>query len=235
MAANRPLLNAITDEDEIVGSVSEWTGATCGVSAGDLGRLTMKARTRLAWLVFHRWTGIVAGLLIILVGITGSILVFEDELDIAFNRKLYSVPPHGQHLPLDSIVVAAEQEDSAWTTFHVSRLDDAAERSFIVTLHRDDGDEKQVFVDPYTAEVTGARSSLSSIALIRRLHGDLTLGAAGENTLGVLAILLMAMFVAALVVWWPREGQVKTTLSVKWDGGSNRVLRDLHGLHQGWK
>ena len=190
----------------------------------------MKASTKTMWLIFHRWSGIIAGVLIIVVGVTGSVLIFEDELDMFANKDLFYVEPSGSHLDLDRIVARAERENAGWTAFFVSRLDDAAERSFIVTLRHDTGDEKQVFVNPYTSDVRGTRASLLSLALIRRLHGDLTLGAVGENALGVLSIILMAMFIAGLVLWWPRQGQVKAALSVKLNGGSRRVLRDLHNV-----
>lgn len=188
----------------------------------------MKASTKVFWLSFHRWTGLVAGILIVLVGVTGSILIFEDELDIWFNADLFSVEPLGNQAELDLIITAAENESPEWKAFFASRLDDADERSFIVTLRHGNGDEKQIFVNPYSAEVTGTRSSLSSMALIRRFHGDLTLGAIGENLLGVLAVLLMVMFLAGLAIWWPSKGQATSALTVKWTGDSRRVLRDLH-------
>ncbi|MFL2770564.1 MAG: PepSY-associated TM helix domain-containing protein [Rhodospirillaceae bacterium] len=188
----------------------------------------MKISTKSAFLIFHRWSGIIAGLLVVLIGITGSLLIFEDELDIAFNVGLYTVVPAGERRPLDQIITSAEEQDTNGQAFFVSRIDDSAERAFVVTLLQQNGDEKQVFVDPYTALVTGERSSLSSMALIRRLHGDLTLGAVGENTLGILALLLMAMLLAGLLVWLPRGGNLRKALSVRWDGGSRYLLRDLH-------
>ncbi len=188
----------------------------------------MKAGTQNAWLVFHRWTGIIAGLVTVIVGITGSLLVFEDELDVTLNDKLFTISSASHPLPLDQLVAAAEEANPAWKASIVSRVDDATERAFVVTLRDANGEEKQIFINPYTASVNGTRSSLSSMALIRRLHGDLTLGSIGENALGILALLLMAMFVAGLVVWWPRKGTLKSALSVKWDGSSRRVLKDLH-------
>ena len=188
----------------------------------------MKARTKKTLLVFHRWTGISAGLIIVLVGVTGSILVFEDELDVALNPDLYSAGIQGDRLPLDEIVSQTVQVHPGWQPAFVSRLDDAAGRTLTVTLRDADGNERQVFVDPFTAEIVGERSSLSSMALIRRLHGDLTLGAVGEDALGLLSILLMFMFTVGLALWWPRKARVPEALSVKWDGGSNRVIRDLH-------
>ncbi len=188
----------------------------------------MKARTKKALLVFHRWAGISSGLIIVLVGVTGSILVFEDELDVALNPDLYSAETKGIRLPLDEIISQTAQAHPGWQPAFVSRLDDAPGRTLTVTLRDADSNERQVFVDPFTAEIVGERSSLSSMALIRRLHGDLTLGAVGENALGLLSILLMVMFTVGLALWWPRKGRVPEALSVKWDGGPNRVIRDLH-------
>ena len=178
--------------------------------------------------MFHRWTGISAGLIIVLVGVTGSILVFEDELDVALNPDLYSAKIKGDRLPLDEIVSQTVQAHPGWQPAFVSRLDDAPGRTLTVTLRDAEGNERQAFVDPFTAEIVGERSSLSSMALIRRLHGDLTLGAVGENALGLLSILLMVMFTVGLALWWPRKARLPEALSVKWDGGSNRVIRDLH-------
>ena len=188
----------------------------------------MKIRTKNALLVFHRWSGISAGLIIVLVGVTGSILVFEDELDVALNPDLYTAEPDGLRLPLDEITsqlpgpirAGSPPLSRAWTTRR-------AERSRLRFVDAG-GNERQVFVNPFTAEIVGERSSLSSLALIRRLHGDLTLGAIGENALGLLAILLMAMFTVGLMLWWPRKERLPEALSVKWDGGSRRVIRDLH-------
>ena len=69
----------------------------------------MKAGTQNAWLVFHRWTGIIAGLVTVIVGITGSLLVFEDELDVTLNDKLFTISSASHPLPLDQLVAAAEE------------------------------------------------------------------------------------------------------------------------------
>lgn len=188
----------------------------------------IKARTKNALLLFHRWSGISAGLIIVLVGVTGSILVFEDELDVALNPDLYVAQPDGLRLPFDEITSQAVRTHPGWQPAFVSRLDDAPDRTLTVTLRDAGGNERQVFVNPFTAEIVGERSSLSSLALIRRLHGDLTLGGIGENALGLLSILLMAMFTVGLLLWWPRKERLPEALSVKWDGGSRRVIRDLH-------
>ena len=48
----------------------------------------MVIKYRGVWMLFHRWVGIVIGVVIAILGITGSLLVFEDEIDTALYPKL---------------------------------------------------------------------------------------------------------------------------------------------------
>ena len=41
----------------------------------------MSPRTRTIWLIGHRWIGLLLGVLIGLIGLSGSLIVFEDEID----------------------------------------------------------------------------------------------------------------------------------------------------------
>ncbi|MDG2319004.1 MAG: PepSY domain-containing protein [Rhodospirillaceae bacterium] len=45
----------------------------------------MTPRTRTFWLLGHRWIGIVLGTIIGLTGLTGLLIVFEDEIDAMRN------------------------------------------------------------------------------------------------------------------------------------------------------
>ena len=55
---------------------------------------------RKTFLTIHRWLGIVFGILISLVCLTGSVLVFQTEILQMLNHDLYSleVPVDGKHL-----------------------------------------------------------------------------------------------------------------------------------------
>ena len=55
---------------------------------------------RKTFLTIHRWLGIVFGILISLVCLTGAVLVFQTEILQMLNRGLYSleVPADGKHL-----------------------------------------------------------------------------------------------------------------------------------------
>jgi uncharacterized iron-regulated membrane protein len=52
----------------------------------------------------HLYLGLSAGLVIITCCLTGAILVFQKELEQAFNKERYFVPSGGQKLSSDSLV-----------------------------------------------------------------------------------------------------------------------------------
>ncbi len=189
----------------------------------------MSPRTRSLWVSVHRWSGIILGVLVVLIGVTGSLLIYEDELDTLLNPDLFRVQPGETYLPYDEIIAAAAAvSPDHLQPGYLSRLDDSPARPVVVTLQGDTSEEVQVFINPYTAEVLGTRSGLSSMALIRRLHGDLALGSIGEDIIGVLSIVMAFMCVMGLVVWWPSKGAWLRSFKVNFRARPRILLRDLH-------
>src|SRR6476660_1143180 len=56
----------------------------------------------------HRWVGLAASLLLIAVAVSGSALVFENEIDRALNPALYYVTPGAQTLPVETLVARVQ-------------------------------------------------------------------------------------------------------------------------------
>ena len=58
--------------------------------------MTTRARggtLRRRMLFVHRWLGIILGVYFVMLGITGSLLVFAREIDRALNPELLTMPP----------------------------------------------------------------------------------------------------------------------------------------------
>ena len=53
---------------------------------------------------WHLYLGIIAGAIVAFVGVTGSILVFQDEIDRALNPNLFEVIAQKQKMPIEDIV-----------------------------------------------------------------------------------------------------------------------------------
>ena len=56
---------------------------------------------RRALLTAHQWIGLFAALFLIVIGATGSALVFEVEIDRALNPATSYVTPRGQRMPIE--------------------------------------------------------------------------------------------------------------------------------------
>ena len=57
--------------------------------------------------LLHRWVGLTVGLLLAVVGLSGSALVFREEIDLALNPELLRVEVRDARQPLAAVVGAA--------------------------------------------------------------------------------------------------------------------------------
>ena len=63
-------------------------------------------RLRPALVLWHRWFGLLGALWLFLLGATGSILVFYEEIDHGLNADWFTASP-GPTLPVSQLVGAA--------------------------------------------------------------------------------------------------------------------------------
>jgi len=194
----------------------------------------MLVRGRKVWLLFHRWVGLTLGLVIAVLGVSGSILVFEREIDAGLNPELLRVAPAGPMRGFDAIVAAAAEAHPGWTPRYLQRASDDPAVAVMVLLRDAAATEKQVFVNPYTLAVLGERSGLSALALVRHLHGELLLGELGGIVVGVFSFLCVAFFVAGAVLWWPAKGGWRRALTVGETNEPRRMMRAWHNVLGAW-
>ncbi|MBL8628154.1 MAG: PepSY domain-containing protein [Rhodospirillaceae bacterium] len=195
----------------------------------------MVIKFRKGWLTFHRWCGLILGLIIAIIGLSGALLVFEHELDTALNPDLLRVIPQGEAKSFDEIVQAAADKHPGFTPYYFQRRSDAPDESYKVVLRDTSKAEKQVFVNPYTLDVLGERSGLTAVALIRRIHGDLVLGEPiGNNFVGVLSFVCVAFFIAGVVLWWPAKGGLKRAVTISGATETKRAMREWHNVMGIW-
>src|SRR3954471_9625708 len=116
-------------------------------------------------IVFHRWAALAALVFILLLGITGSALVFEGAMDRGLHPELWRVHPSGRPLPLDTLIAHARAAVPGPTPTGVT-LSPVDDRAAIVQAGIN-----QIFVDPYTGHVLGHRTAAEwNKTLPRRLH-----------------------------------------------------------------
>ena len=73
----------------------------------------------------HRWTGIGAGLYILLMSSSGSLIVYRDELTLAFSRAPVIVTSQGPRMTLDELRQAAQRHLPGIQTDQSLRADES--------------------------------------------------------------------------------------------------------------
>jgi len=208
------------------------------------GRLARLKARRKVWLDVHLWLGLALGLFLSVFGITGSILVFHAEINEWLNPKLLTVAvpeTSRDYKPLAELFQAGKDampKQAVHTFADYPRNAEAALKMHFTQPAADGaGESWEVYVNPYTAQVTGKRLMSSStsflpqtfIGFVFELHYALLMGEEiGYKVVGLMGALLIISVLTGLVVWWPLTGQWRKALTVKWRASAERLNFDLH-------
>ena len=165
----------------------------------------------------HRIGGVAAGLLLLILGVTGSVMAFSGEIDCLLHPSLFKVVPDGQPLSLSQLASSAASVLHAGESIEICLPSTKADTSdsFVVFAahHRI---PRQIFVDQYTGRVLGSLSAVRFTSIMKTLHSI-------AGVLGCSSIILVFMVFSGLYLWWPRK-QIKIGLS----GDVQRLSFDLH-------
>ncbi|HEY8009195.1 MAG TPA: PepSY-associated TM helix domain-containing protein [Methylocella sp.] len=197
---------------------------------------------RKLWIKVHRTIGLFLGVLFVFVGLTGSVLAFWQSIDEWLNASIMRVeaPPQAAYRPLDEILAAAKAAappDGMPERLRMPRHSSAAAVvTYMVPGENLETAVFEIFVDPYTARVTGQRLLLRGDSLLSQpfihivmdLHWTLLLGAARAYVVGVPAFFLFVSILVGLFLWWPHNGNWRHALSIKWGATPDRITYDVH-------
>jgi|CXWL01.1.fsa_nt_gi uncharacterized iron-regulated membrane protein len=176
----------------------------------------MKFRDWIFWV--HLVCGIVVGLVVMIMAVTGTILAFEPQI-VEYaeqNVRKVEVPLNTQRLTLDEIVAKAADEKSGAKVNAVTIKSDPT-ASIFVSFGRDDA----FYADPYTGRVLGGNSKMHEFMHdVEVWHRWLGMEGAfkpvGHNIKGVCNIAFFFMIVTGVYLWWPKNW--------KWPGIKNIIV-----------
>jgi uncharacterized iron-regulated membrane protein len=172
----------------------------------------------------HLWAGLGAGLFLRLVGTSGAILGFRDELDRALHPGLLRCVPQGPRLEISTVLDTVRRERPAEPPVLV-RLPRHADDVYEITL----ASRHVVYLDPYRGHELGMRrGDMGFLPAVHRLHTSLLAGRVGHALVGLSTALLLGLVVTGLPLWWPRRGKIAQSFRVQWGASWRRLNRDLH-------
>ena len=174
-------------------------------------------------LYIHLWSGLIAAILLLLLGVTGALMAFEDEIDRALNVKLAYVEPQGQPLTLTAItqMLLERYPGSRIEGFQLPQRPDL---SLFVGLTDVSGNEIILLVNPYTGNVLGFTNQANHfMSRVHQFHTHLLAGQVGKQIMGWSGVLLLLLSISGIILWWPAK-----LFHLRWSGSGKRFNFELH-------
>lgn len=179
----------------------------------------------------HLWLGLASGLVVLAVAGTGSLLVFEKELDEwAHHDFFYVTAPDVRGLSLDNLTqnAAAYKKD-----FKITRIviEPGADRS-VLFFAKKKKQTWQIAVNPYTGQVIKAINyDKRFFTVVLQIHRNLLINETGKTITSASCLIFLIIIITGIVVWWPKRWPIfKQRTRIAWSSKWKRLNWDLHAV-----
>ncbi len=176
----------------------------------------------------HLYGGLWFGILIILLSLTGSILVFEHEIDRFLNPGLIEAPEGGRRAVAMDRLAERIKENYPDKTVRFINLPRTDRQNAEFWLGKTPP-HTYVYVNPHTGKIAGSRKGRGDfIKLVFDLHQNLLGGYTGSIIVGISGIILLLIALSGIVLWWPKIQNLKRSISIAFGRKLKRINYDLH-------
>jgi uncharacterized iron-regulated membrane protein len=189
---------------------------------------------RRALFQIHLWTGLLVGVYVVAVSISGSAVVFRREMNGALGGGPRFVTMGPVRLTDEKLAAVAERAHPGYRTSKIwkSRRPNVALDVWMVR----DGAKLQHLFDPFTGRDLGPTVpvGLKMLDWMVDFHDNLLGGDTGRFVNGLGGICLLALCLTGMVIWWPGVGTWRRNVLVRWSVGWRRFNWDLHNAVGFW-
>jgi len=182
----------------------------------------------------HMWSGIGVGLYVLVLSVTGSIVVYRNELFTAATRDPIVVTESGRPLSDDELKAVVAR---LYPRFAIGAINRAENPNQAVNVSLDGSDaHKNRLFNPYTGEDLGdsVPVGIRLVSWLLELHDDLLGGNTGRSINGLGGFMLIILALTGIVVWWPGIKTWRRSMVVHRNVGWRRFTWDLHSMIGVW-
>jgi uncharacterized iron-regulated membrane protein len=181
----------------------------------------------------HLWAGIILAVYLIVIGVTGSMLVFRAELETLSGTKPWHKIRSKE--PFAAVGTVVGNLTTAYPRSHIISVTAPSEEdpTFVAVLQK--REQIKVACDASSGAVLGEfPEGAAWITFVLELHERLLIRPNGRmlNAIGGAFLLLLSL--TGLVVWWPGVRNWKRALLVDLRRGWRRINFDLHSASGFW-
>jgi sulfite reductase (NADPH) flavoprotein alpha-component len=188
----------------------------------------------------HWFLGITAGFVLAVMGVTGALMSFEDEIMAALSPGVVTLAPStAPPLAPDALIAAVARQRGIGVTQLVMHRDPRAAAEATLAPRKGQRRGEHVFVDPHTGTVQGHPAGEGFFRTVMNLHRWLALpggpNGIGRQITGFAAVALIFFALSGLYLRWPRRAldwRAWFVLDLRKTG--RNLHRALHAVVGGW-
>jgi len=185
----------------------------------------------------HLWSGIAIGLYILFISVTGSVLIYSNELYRAATPPPIISTSTAPPLTDDQLKAKALRVHPGYVIAGLQRPHNPDE-AVNVRLRHGELSEAVInrLIDPRTGQDYGdaVTFGIRFVSKLIDLHDNLFAGKRGRKINGIGALLILILALTGMVVWWPGISAWKRSLTVPRGLGWKRTIWQLHSVIGFW-
>ncbi|WP_367866095.1 PepSY-associated TM helix domain-containing protein [Pedobacter sp. WC2423] len=198
-------------------------------------------------IAIHLWIGLLSGVVVIILGLTGCVLVFVEEIrPFVYADRLEVRSVSENRLSMQDMVQKAKGIWGKDKPVSALEIGNSPGKTWQFRSYREDTNpgywywnEKKfyesLFIDPYTGQlVFHEQSEFEFFRVILYLHWSLLLKTElGQPIVGVVTLLYILSLLTGLYLWWPKNKKARRVrFWFKWkkNTGLKRKNYDLHNI-----
>jgi uncharacterized iron-regulated membrane protein len=176
----------------------------------------------------HLWTGLILGLYVLLMSVSGTILIYRVDISKASLHPPSITAGPGPRMTAGQLQQAVQR---AHPNYQFVKLSDRKGPNQPVEISLEhSGKELQRLFNPYTGADLGdaVPASFRFIEWLTDLHDNLLYEPVGRVVNGIGGIATILLCFTGAVVWWPGAGKWRRALTVSWKADAKSFNWALH-------
>ncbi|MDC4936861.1 sulfite reductase flavoprotein subunit alpha [Acinetobacter baumannii] len=183
----------------------------------------------------HWFLGISAGLILSIMGVTGAIYSYDQQILKWVNTDSYVV--QAQSSPKLTPAQLYQHFTTIQPEIKINSITIAKDptASSVVNIEKE-GERRgyNMMVNPYTAQILPEVQGRKLLLLIQQIHRNLTAGEFGKQITGACALMLIYFVLSGLYLRWPKKHSARQWLAVKPKLKGRNFIWDLHAVVGTW-
>jgi uncharacterized iron-regulated membrane protein len=172
----------------------------------------------------HLWLGLIGGIFIVMMGLTGVIAVFRPLVENSMAPAVHSRDPVSSLAPVELSFAAAHPGA------RITRVTIPEQSPGLILIQADNNDRRhlEVYFDAASGRELGPHRTVRWIDWAVDLHQNLLMGKTGRSLTGIIGFALLFSAISGLLAWLAGPREWKRGIALPSTGPWRRTNYELH-------